>query len=373
MKPYSYLDYNATVPLRPEAPAAISAALAIGGNPSSVHGPGRAARRIVEDAREAVAALVGATPAEIVFTGGGSEANATALVGSGATRYLISAVEHDSVRRNAPGALSIPVDRHGVVDLAALERLLAATPGERCLLSLMLANNETGVIQPVAEAVALARRHGALIHCDAVQAAGKIAVDVAALGVDMLTLSGHKLGGPAGCGALYLRRDIEIAPLIRGGGQERGRRAGTENLSGIAGFGAAAKASERDLADGGSDRVRALRDRLEQAVAAIAPEAVIHGSGADRLPNTSCIGLPGLAAETQVMALDLAGVAVGSGAACSSGKLHASHVLGAMGLPADAAGAAIRVSLGWASSEDDVDRFLAAWGGLARRHGLAAA
>jgi cysteine desulfurase len=374
MTPVAYLDYNATAPVRPAAAAAVAAALEAAGNASSVHAPGRAARRRIEDARERVAALVGAAPANVVFTSGGTEANALALTGSDATRLLVSAVEHDSVLRNAPGATPIPVDRNGVVDLAALDRLLAEPRGETCLVSLMLANNETGVIQPVAEAAAIARAHGARMHCDAVQAAGKIAVDIAVLGVDMLTLSAHKIGGPQGVGALVLRDGMTLAPLLKGGGQERGRRAGTENLPGIAGFGAAAAAALADLAAGAPARIAALRDGLEAALAAPAAiqGAVIHGAGAARLPNTSCIGLPGRSAETQVMALDLAGVAVSSGAACSSGKVRASHVLGAMGLSAADAGCAIRVSLGWASTQDDVDRFVAAWGALAAR-GVAAA
>jgi cysteine desulfurase len=369
MTPAAYLDYNATAPVRPAAAAAVAATLEAVGNASSVHAAGRAARRRIEDARERVAALVGAAPAGVVFTSGGTEANALALTGSGAARLLVSAVEHDSVLRNAPEAAPIPVDRNGVVDLAALERLLGDARGEPCLVSLMLANNETGVIQPVAEAAAIARTHGARLHCDAVQAAGKIAVDMIALGVDMLTLSAHKIGGPQGVGALVLRDGVTLTPLFRGGGQERGRRAGTENLPGIAGFGAAAAAALADLAAGAPARIAAQRDRLE---AALGSQAVVHGAGAARLPNTSCIGLPGRSAEIQVMALDLAGVAVSSGAACSSGKVRASHVLGAMGLSAADAGCAIRVSLGWASSEDDVDRFVAAWRGLAAR-GVAAA
>jgi cysteine desulfurase len=373
MKPAVYLDYNATAPLRPQAIDAIAAALRAGGNPSSVHGPGRAARRIVEDARDRVAALVGARPAEVVFTSGGTEANALALSGRGAGRLLVSAIEHDSVLRNAPGATLIPVDGDGVVDLAAVERLLAAAPAGDTLVSVMLANNETGVIQPVAEIAALARARGARVHCDAVQAAGKIAIDMAALGVDMLSLSAHKIGGPQGVGALILRDGVALAPLVQGGGQERGRRAGTENVPGIAGFGAAAVAAGADLATGMPARVAALRDRLEDAVRRAAPQAVIHGTRSARLANTSCIGLAGVAAETQVMALDLSGVAVSSGSACSSGKVRASHVLGAMGLAPDAAGCAIRVSLGWDSTEADIDRFLAAWCGLAARHGLAAA
>lgn len=373
MKPAAYLDYNATAPLRPQAIDAVAAALRAGGNPSSVHGLGRAARRIVEDARDRVAALVGAHPVEVVFTSGGTEANALALVGGGMRHLLVSAVEHDSVLRNAPGGSVIPVDGDGVVDLAALDRLLAATPGDGTMVSVMLANNETGVIQPVADVARLARARGARVHCDAVQAAGKIAIDLAALGVDMLTLSAHKIGGPQGVGALILRDGVALAPLVQGGGQERGRRAGTENVPGIAGFGAAAAAAVADLATGMTARVAGLRDRLEDAVQRTAPQAAIHGAKAARLPNTSCIGLAGVAAETQVMALDLAGVAVSSGSACSSGKVRASHVLGAMGLAQDAAGCAIRVSLGWDSTDADIDRFLAAWSGLAARHGLAAA
>ena len=373
MKPAVYLDYNATAPLRPPAIDAVAAALRIGGNPSSVHGPGRAARRVVEDARERVAALVRARPAEVIFTSGGTEANALALSGSGAGCLLVSAVEHDSVLRNASQAMMLPVDGDGVVDLAAMERLLGSAAAGDTLVSVMLANNETGVIQPVAEIAALARARGARVHCDAVQAAGKIAIDMAALGVDMLTLSAHKLGGPQGVGALVLRDGAALAPILRGGGQERGRRAGTENVPGIAGFGAAAVAAGADLAADETARIAALRDRLEEAVRRAAPQAVIYGARIARLANTSCIGLAGVAAETQVMALDLAGVAVSSGSACSSGKVRTSHVLGAMGVAPDAAGCAIRVSLGWDSTESDVDGFLAAWCGLARRHGLAAA
>ncbi len=373
MRQAVYLDYNATAPVRPQAADAVARALATVGNPSSVHGFGRAARRLMEDARERVAALVGARPDEVIFTSGGTEANALALGGTRAARVLVSAVEHDSVLRNAPKAEVLPVDRDGVVDLAALADRLARGAGGTILLSLMLANNETGVVQPVAEAAALARRHGALVHCDAVQAAGKIPVDMRALGVDLMTLSAHKLGGPQGCGALVLRDGIELAPLLKGGGQERGRRAGTENVPGLAGFGAAAEAAAADLAKGAAGCVAALRDRLEVGVRSIAPHAVVHGAGAPRLPNTSCIGLRGVAAETQMMSLDLTGVAVSSGAACSSGKVRASHVLAAMGLAPEEAGSAIRVSLGWRSTAKDVDGFLAAWGSLARRQGSAAA
>jgi cysteine desulfurase len=371
MTPAIYLDYNATAPVRPEAAAAVAAALQAVGNPSSVHGFGRAARRLVEDAREHVAALANARPEEVIFTSGGTEANALALGGTGAARLIVSTVEHESVLRNAPQATALPVGRDGVADLAALAGLLAQGAGQPTLVSLMLANNETGVIQPVAEAAALARRHGALIHCDAVQAAGKIPVDMAALAVDLLSLSAHKLGGPQGSGALVLRDGVRLTALVNGGGQERSRRAGTENVPGIAGFGAAARTAAADLA--GAGRIRELRDRLEAGIRAASGRAVVHGAGAPRLPNTSCIGLPGLSAETQMMALDLAGIAVSSGAACSSGKVRASHVLRAMGLSPEEAGCAIRVSLGWRSSASDVDRFLAAWSGLAERRSDAAA
>ncbi|MBL8665570.1 MAG: aminotransferase class V-fold PLP-dependent enzyme [Candidatus Odyssella sp.] len=367
-----YLDYNATAPVRPEAAAAVAEALAATGNPSSVHRFGRAARRRVEDAREQVAALIGAAPAEIVFTGGGTEANALALAGAGRARILVSAIEHDSVLAPAvaldPETPRIPAASDGTVDLDALDRLLAGR-GAETIVSLMLANNETGVIQPVAEAARRAHAAGALLHCDAIQAAGKIPVDVRALGADLVSLSAHKLGGPQGVGALRVADRIALRPMLRGGGQERGRRAGTENVPGIAGFGAAAAAARRDLGD--AARIAALRDALEAAVLARAARARIAGADSARLPNTSCIVLPGVASETQVMALDLAGVAVSAGAACSSGKVKESHVLAAMGFAADEAGAAIRASLGWASTPADVDRFVAAWSAMAARRAAA--
>jgi cysteine desulfurase len=360
-----YMDYNATVPVRPAAAEAVVAALAIGGNPSSVHGPGRAARRVVEDAREQVAAALGAVPAAIVFTSGATEANALALVGSGRRRILVSAIEHDSLRNAGPQVELVPVRPEGVVDLAALDALLRRDT-RPALVSVMLANNETGVVQPVAEAAEVAHRHGALLHCDAVQAVGRIAVDVRMLGVDLLSLSAHKLGGPAGVGALYLGEGVEFAPQLRGGGQERGRRAGTENVAGIAGFGVAANLVVREL--GAMERVARLREDLEARMRAQRPEALIFGTRAPRLANTVCVALPGVPAETQVMALDLAGIAVSAGAACSSGKLRPSAVLSAMGVDAQLAASAIRVSLGWRSEAFDIDRFMAAWSGLGARN-----
>ena len=360
----SYLDWNATAPLRPEAAAAITAALAHCGNPSSVHRWGRAARQMVERAREAVAALVGGDPEGVVFVSGGTEANHLALFGSGRERVLVSAVEHSSVLQAMPAAERIAVDANGIVDLTRLNQQLAADP-RPALISVMLANNETGVIEPVAEIAAIPHRHGALFHCDAVQAAGKIPVDVAAIGADLVSLSAHKLGGPPGIGALIVRGMAELSPMIRGGGQERGRRAGSENLPGIAGFAAAAVAAMDGLA--GYDGVRQLRDSLDASLITAAPEAIVIGAAAWRLPNTTAIALPGVSAETQIIALDLDGVMVSAGAACSSGKVGPSHVLQAMGAAPEIAGCTIRISLGWSTTEAEIDHFLTAWTAMRRR------
>lgn len=368
----TYLDWNATAPPRSEAVAAVNAALAGCGNPSSVHRWGRAARRILEGARERVAALVETAPEGVVFTSGGTEANHLALLGSGRRRILVSGVEHSSVLQVVPTAERIPVDGSGIVDLAALEAMLMADP-RPALVSVMLANNETGVVQPAPRVAEIAHAHGALFHCDAVQAAGKIGFAAAGIGAELISLSAHKLGGPAGVGALVATGAAggETVALIRGGGQERGRRAGTENLPGIAGFAAAADAASAGIDD--YERVRALRDRLEAAALAAVPEARVIGAGGARLPNTSALALPGLAAETQIIALDLEGVMVSAGAACSSGKVGPSHVLAAMGLPPEIAGATIRISLGWSTTEADIDHFLDAWTALARRAILRAA
>jgi cysteine desulfurase len=360
----TYLDWNATAPLRPQAAAAMTATLARCGNPSSVHRWGRTARQEVERARMAVAALVGGSPEGVVFVSGGTEANHLALQGAGRQRVLVSAIEHSSVLHGATAAEQIPVDRDGIVRLETLADLLAAD-SRPALVSVMLANNETGVVQPVAEIAALAHARGALFHCDAVQAAGKIPLDAAVIGADLVTLSAHKLGGPPGIGALIVAEGLDLMPLLCGGGQERGRRSGTENLPGIAGFAAAAEAAAAEI--GVYDRVRALRDLLEAQVAAIAPEAVVHGAAAPRLPNTAAIAMPGTAAETQVIALDLDGVMVSAGAACSSGKVGPSHVLKAMAVAPDLAGSTIRVSLGWSSTEADVSHLLQSWTALYRR------
>jgi len=352
-----YLDHNATSPLRPAAFDAMVEALRTGGNPSSVHGSGRRARAIVDKARHDVASLVGASPSETIFTSGGTEANNLALSGAGRRRVLVSAVEHDSVRRAVPEGEILPVDGNGVLDLAALETALAAS-AEPALVSVMLANNETGVLQPVAEVVRLARRVGALVHCDAVQGAGKVAVDLHGLGVDYLSLSAHKLGGPTGVGALVARRGAPLAPDRRGGGQESNRRAGTENVSGAAGFGAAAAQVVRGL------DVTGLRDRLEFSLVQIAPDARVFGAGTARVGNTTCISMPGVTAETQVMALDLGGVCISAGAACSSGRVQRSPVLVAMDVPAAEAACAIRISLGWNTEPADIESLITAWQSL---------
>lgn len=357
-----YLDHNATVPLRPEAKAAMVAALDACGNPSSIHRFGRGARRLVEDARERIAALVSVPPPSVIFTSGGSEANALALLGCGRRRLLASAVEHASVLAATPRCEQIPVDRDGIIDPDALARALAAST-EPAMVSVMVANNETGVLQPLAEVIAAAKRAGALVHTDAVQAAGRLPLSFADLGVDYLSLSAHKLGGPPGVGALIVAEGAPLAPLLRGGGQERGRRAGTENVPGIAGFGAAAAGI--DMREG--LRLAGLRDALEAGVRRLCPEAVIFGGAVPRLPNTSCLTMPGVSSEHQVIAFDMLGIAVSSGAACSSGKVTASSVLSAMGVPADLARTAIRVSLGWTTCADDVDRFLDAWAAIRQR------
>ena len=372
----TYLDYNATAPLRLEARAAMLAVLDLAGNPSSVHGEGRRARAVIETARGSVAALVGARPADVVFTSGASEANATVLAGGWDT-IILSALEHDSVRasakRSGARVIDVPVTRDGLFDAGAFANLVLKediTKLGRALVCLQLANNETGVSQPVAEVAAFARAHGLAIHCDAVQAPGRIAVDCAALGVDYLAISAHKLGGPKGAGALVMVDGAPLPPLIAGGGQERGRRAGTENVAAIAGFGAATQIAKQDLA--AIERIRALRDTFEQRITHSAPHALIIGQAAERLANTSCIAAPGLAAEITVIRMDLAGIAISAGAACSSGKVGQSAALTAMGLAPDVARAAIRISFGQASTARDVDAFLAVWTTLAAAHRRAA-
>lgn len=366
----SYLDYNATGPVRPAVAAAIAEALALSGNPSSVHRAGRSARRAIETARAEVAALVGAGAGEIVFVSGGSEANHLALRGSGRARVLVSAVEHDSVLAAVPGAEIVPVDESGTIDLETLAERLAADD-RPALVSVMLANNETGIIQPIAAIAEIAHARGALLHCDAIQAAGKLRLDRVRLGADLISLSAHKLGGPPGIGALVVAPHVALTPLQTGGGQERGRRAGTENVPGIVGFGRACTLAAEGLDAYG--RLADLRDRAERQLLALAPGARVFGASSPRLANTLCITMPGVPAATQVMALDLAGVMVSAGAACSSGKVRPSHVLRAMGAGPDEASSAIRISLGWNSDDGDVDQLIEAWGILYARAGRAVA
>lgn len=369
----TYLDYNATAPIRPRVEEAVLRSLRHGGNPSSVHGEGRTARAEVERARDQVAALVGAAAKNVVFTSGGTEAANAVLTPalcrrgeSGAELLLVGAAEHACVLRGhrfpVDAAERIPIDRDGIVDLGWVGGRLERAAGQRALVSIQAANNETGTIQPVAEAARLVKARGGLIHADAVQAAGRVPLDIGALGVDVLTLSGHKLGGPTGVGAIVLASDrIEIGDrLIRGGGQERGQRAGTENVAGIAGFGAAAEVAESELA-AETPRLRALRDACEREIRRLTPEAVVFGSRAERLANTLLFAVPELRAETALIAFDLEGIAVSSGSACSSGRVRRSHVLDAMGVEPALAEGAIRVSFGWQSREGDVFRFAAAF------------
>lgn len=360
-----YLDYNATAPIRPEAKDALLRALESPANPSSVHAAGRAARDLVERARAEVGALVGTPAGSVTFVSGGTEANALAIESakaSGVERIVVSAVEHDAVTETAR-ASGLPVDllsvdSLGIADLDSLSQALEK-PG-KTLVCLMLANNETGVIQPVGKASALVRAKDGLLHVDAVQAAGKVAIDFSALGADTMALSAHKLGGAQGVGALVAGTRATITRRLHGGGQERGRRAGTENVAGIAAFAAAAKAAREGLASMAEQAH--WRDALAQRLKA--EGAVVLGEGAERLPQTLCFAGEGFGSEVQVMNMDLAGVMVSAGSACSSGKVKASRVVEAMGRT-DLAPYALRVSGGWASTEEDWikcgDAWLAAW------------
>jgi cysteine desulfurase len=368
-----YLDWNATTPLRPEARAAMAAAWELSGNPSSVHAEGRQARRLVEEARAAIAVAVGALPRNVVFASGGTEANALALtpglrrgVGAPVERLLVSAIEHASVLaggRFPAGAIgTVGVTSSGVVDLDRLRAALEGGPP--ALVSAMAANNETGAVQPVAEVGKIVHAAGGLLHVDAIQAFGKIPLDINEMNADLVTLSAHKIGGPKGVGAVILAEGVlGLAPALRGGGQEQGRRAGTENVAGIAGFGAATKAAmaARESDATGLER---LRNRLENGLRQT-PDVIVFSQNVPRLPNTTLFTVPGLKAETAVIGFDLAGIAVSSGSACSSGKVQPSHVLEAMGVGPELAQGAVRLSLGWSTSEADVDRCLEAWRKLA--------
>jgi cysteine desulfurase len=368
-----YLDWNATTPLRPEAKVAMAGAWDFCGNPSSVHAEGRQARRLVEDARGAIATAVGGRPQDIVFSSGGTEANALALMpglrrnaSAPVQRLLASAVEHTSVLsggRFSPEAIgTIAVTRSGLLDLDDLRGKLDGGPP--ALVSVMLANNETGAVQPVAEAADIVHAAGGLLHVDAMQAFGKVLFDINVIKADLVTLSAHKIGGPKGVGAVVLAEGVQgLEPLLRGGGQELGRRAGTENVAGISAFGAAAKAAMAALRDDAA-RLEALRDTLEDGLRQT-PGMIVFSEDVPRLPNTTLFTAPGLKAETAVIGFDLAGIAVSSGSACSSGKVQPSHVLAAMGFGRELAQGAVRLSLGWSTSGADIDLALKAWRKLA--------
>jgi cysteine desulfurase len=368
-----YLDWNATAPLRPEAREAMAAAWDLSGNPSSVHAEGRRARRLVEDARAAVARAVGALPRNVVFTSGGTEANALALTPGlrrdstpPVERLLVSAIEHASVlaggRFPTEAIGTIGVTSAGLLDLDRLRATLQGGPP--ALVSVMLANNETGAVQPVAEAAEIVHAAGGLLHVDAIQALGKIPFDIDGLNTDLITVSGHKVGGPKGVGAVVLAEGVRgLEPLLCGGGQELGRRAGTENVAGIAGFGAAVRAA-MDSLENDAVRLEKLRNQLEKGLWQT-PGAIVFSGDVPRLPNTTLFTVPGMRAETAVIGFDLEGIAVSSGSACSSGKVQPSHVLEAMGFGPEIAQGAVRLSLGWSTSPADIDRCLEAWRKLA--------
>lgn len=375
LSPRTYLDHNASSPLRPAARAAMLAACDAAGNPSSVHAEGRRARAIIETAREQVAALVGARPGEIVFTSGATEAN-NMVMDAGWKALAVSAIEHDSVlapaRACGAKVIALPASQNGVVELEAVADALAhaTAGGGRVLLNVMMANNETGVVQPLAEAAEMATTLGLSLHVDAVQGPGRLPVDFASLGADTLTFSSHKLGGPRGVGALVVRDGLNLPALIKGGGQERRRRGGTENVAGIAGFGAAAVEVAREQE--AMHRIATLRDKLEAGVIAATPDAVVIGRNAPRIGNTSCIAVPGKSAETLVIRMDMEGVAISAGAACTSGKVGANSVITAMGLGEAIARSAVRISLGPETENEDIAAFLAAWQKVAGGAALAA-
>ena len=359
--PRTYLDYNATAPLRATAFEAMVAALGEVGNPSSIHAEGRRGRALVENARQAVASLVGSSAEGVVFTSGGTEADGLMLAGWDGP-VAISAVEHDAVRAVRADATVLPVDGDGVLEIDGLAGLQPGT-----LVSVMTANNETGVVQPIAAIADEVRARGCILHCDAVQTIGRLSPSPLALGADAATVSAHKMGGPKGIGALVVRDPSLLpAPIIRGGGQERNRRAGTENVAAIAGFGAVAREAA-GLAEAWRD-VAVLRDWIEGRLATISPHVVIAGRDAERLPNTSCVSLAGADAHTLVIAFDLAGFALSAGAACSSGKVARSRVLQAMGWDDAQSGGAIRVSLGLETAREEAERFVAAWTTIAPRY-----
>lgn len=354
-----YLDYNATAPMKPAVISAVVEAMARHGNPSSVHRFGRISRRYVEEARASVAAFVGVRPAQVIFTSSGTEANNLVFSNNLTTDFYTSSIEHDSVLAVTPHAVRLPVTEDGIIDLVALKSILKSAPCPS-LISVMMVNNETGIIQPLQEVSRIAKSYGHFIHTDAVQAAGRIPLSFDDLGVNCMTLSAHKIGGPQGVGALIVSDNIQLKPILKGGGQEMSRRAGTENVPGIIGFGVAAQLAADDLRN--IPNLTSLRDVLQKRLSEIGGDhVVVLGKTVPRVANTLSIAMRNVRNETQVMALDLAGVAVSSGSACSSGKVKSSHVLRAMNYGDDIAGCVLRISLGWNTKPTDIDRCVETW------------
>jgi cysteine desulfurase len=351
-----YMDNNATTTLEPAALAAMQEVMLLPLNPSSTHTLGRKAHGILENARAKIVKLANAKDCRVIFTSNGTEANNLAISGLAGWNVMVSAIEHPSVLKTAKnnGAIIVPATKDGVINTEALASLLRQQKG-KCLISVMLANNETGIIQPLKEVVAIAHQHGALVHTDAAQCFGKIAVDMEDLGVDMMTISAHKFGGPQGAAALIAKKSVPLQATMLGGGQEQNYRAGTQNVAAIAGFGAAAEIASN------ANFISVLRDKLEVAIHSIDPQAKIFGQNCKRLPNTSSVAMPNVAAETQLIHFDLNSIAVSAGSACSSGKIETSQVLKAMGIADDIAKTAIRVSLGKNNTENDIDTFISAW------------
>jgi len=357
----TYLDYNATTPTLPIAKTAMIKALDCVGNASSVHRDGRQARSLIEDARESVARLSASDPGQVTFTSGATEANAIAIGAASSQeeihKVFCSAVEHPSVRDNVPQDCHLPVNADGLLNLEALREVLKTREGT-LLVCVMAANNETGVVQPIEEIASLIREHECYLMCDMVQIPGKLLCNKFSVHADVITLSAHKFGGPKGIGALINKSDLNIKALYGGGGQERSIRSGTENVSGIVGFGAVAHEVSENPPDNVLDE---LRDRFEQAIQDVCADAVIFGRDARRLPNTTCVAVPGRTSEQQLIKLDLAGFSVSAGSACSSGKIAASHVLLAMGVSPELAKGSLRISIGKDTQWEDLERFVDAW------------
>jgi cysteine desulfurase len=354
-----YLDYNATSPLKPVVKDTILSVIDQPGNPSAVHRFGRNAKLTIETARDRLAKSVNCRPDNIIFTSGATEANNMVMNHFHSHTVLISAIEHPSILQTAPESCQVlPVSSDGVLDLDALEAALKASPAP-VLVSVMAVNNETGVIQPIAKIAKIVHQYDGIYHCDAVQALGRIELDIQALGIDILSLTAHKIGGPQGVGALISKADIDLMPLLKGGGQEKYKRAGTENVSGIAGFGMASMQAVKDIDE--HQKLGRWRDRIEREIADYAPEVTFYSQNTDRVANTTMFSLAGIASDTQMINLDLSGIAVSNGSACSSGRVEPSHVLRAMGASEDQAASALRISLGWATEEDDINHFIQSW------------